>query len=877
MIQQYLKMKEQSGDAILFFRCGDFYEMFMDDALKASEALDIALTRKRIGNNETVPMAGVPYHAAQNYLYRLTRLGYRVAVCEQMELPQKGKKIVHRELVRTISPGTIIDADVIEGKENNFLAALYDGGMTGYGLAYVDVTTGEFRATWESGSDSWAEILSELGTLNPSELLLDSASLQDEELQKQIKNQANCLMTGIHNANFSPTLFEQSGVEEIREEGLKISRSEREAAQSAAAAILAYLEENQKDTLGYIQSLVLYQRSGYLVIDKNTERNLELLASTGEGGRKFSLLGVLDLTSTSMGGRLLRQWIIRPLLNVEEIRSRQQLIQVLVDQPNLRNSLRQLLRSVHDLERLLGRVTFGNASARDLAALRDSLEQLPALNEELYRSGQDKIIRQALLKKDDLEQELIIPEHDLIDQVMEIRELLKAALVDEPPLTVREGGMFRDGYEQELDELRSIRRDGRGYIARLQEKERQRTSIPSLKVSYNRVFGYYIEVTLAHRDRVPEDYIRKQTLTNAERFITSELKEFEAKVLHAEDRIHELEYQLLQKVLEVVRGYAPRLKSTARMIARLDVFQSLAEAASRYRYVRPEINNEGIMDLKESRHPVLENAPVVDQFVPNDCHLDMEREQILLITGPNMAGKSTYIRQVALMTVMAQMGSFVPAQQANICIVDHLFSRVGASDDLARGRSTFMVEMSEAANILKNATPKSLVILDEIGRGTSTFDGVSLAWAIVEFLHGVRGKGVKTLFATHYHELASLEETHKRVVNYHVQVKEEANTISFLYRIGKGYTDHSYGIHVADLAGVPKRVTDRARKILKRLERGEHLTMQNSITDDNPYQISLFSMMDEPLRARLADIDVNTLSPIEALHILSELVEEARE
>lgn len=878
MMQQYMAMKEQCGDAILLFRCGDFYEMFMDDAIKASELLDITLTKKSVGKGKTVPLAGVPFHAIQNYIYRLTRQGQRVAVCEQMEQPQKGKKIIKRELVRTISPGTIIDSDVIDGKDNNYLASLFDGGMSGWGLASVDVSTGEFRATWETSAEGWRNILAEIATLNPSEILVDRSYASDEAFVKQIRSQADCMITPVAPETFLAETFSRYNIEEVLSPGMKQPTAERELYRCASAAILAYLDEHQKETLGYIRSLELYRRSGFMVIDKNTERNLELLTSIGESGKKYSLLGVLDLTVTAMGGRLLKQWILRPLLDTKKIRIRQDMIERLVDHPNLRDDLRKSLRSVHDIERLLGRVTFGNANARDLVGLRASLEQIPSLNRVVTQAGDYDTLYRALHRDEDPDRvsSYVPPSGELIDSVMELYEMLSAALVDEPPLTVREGGMIRDGFDRELDELRAVRKDGRGFIARLQEDERVKTGIPSLRVAYNRVFGYYIEVTNSHKEKVPDHYIRKQTLANAERFITPELKEFEAKVLHAEDRINEMEFDLLQKLLVAARGYGDRLKAISHQIARLDVFQSLAEAASRHGYTCPEINDKGQIEIVDGRHPVLETVPVVDQFVPNDCRLDQETQQILIITGPNMAGKSTYIRQVALIVLMAQMGSFVPARSAAIGIVDRLFSRIGASDDLARGRSTFMVEMSEAAHILNHATPKSLVILDEIGRGTSTFDGVSLAWSIVEYLHGLRGKGVKTLFATHYHELAALEETHKRIVNYHVQVSEEGGTIQFLYRIGKGYTDHSYGIHVADLAGVPKRVTDRARKILKRLERGEHLGTQLESTREGAYQISLFSMMDEPLRARLADLDPETLSPIDALHILTELVAEAR-
>ncbi|MGC9327834.1 MAG: DNA mismatch repair protein MutS, partial [Candidatus Hinthialibacter sp.] len=786
---------------------------------------------------------------------------------------------IKRELVRTISPGTIIDSDVIDGKENNFLAALYDGDMAGWGLACVDVTTGEFRATWESGAGGWRSILAELGTLNPSEILVDESSKNDAELSKQLRAQADCMITPVSSQFFAADMLERCGIELVVTGAVKQPNADRELYLKAAGALLAYLENHQKECLGYINAMELYRRSAFMIIDKNTERNLELLTGAGEGGKKFSLLGVLDLTATAMGGRLLKHWILRPLLDPAKIQRRQFMVKRFFEKPNLRDELRKILRSVHDMERLLGRVAFGNANARDLAGLRASLDQLPLLNERLKEAGDLNTIQKALQGEDDSDEPPapLLAGGDLIDPVMEVRELLAAALVDEPPLAVRDGGMIRDGYEPELDELRSIRKDGRGYIARLQEQERRRTGIPSLKVAYNKVFGYYIEITNAHKEKAPDSYIRKQTLTNAERFITPELKEFEAKVLHAEDRLRELEYQILQKLLKAVGGYGPRLKNSAQMLARLDVFQSLAEAASRYGYACPEVGANGAIEIHDGRHPVLERAPVVDQFVPNDCKLDPAREQILIITGPNMAGKSTYIRQVALITLMAQMGSFVPARAASLGVVDRLFSRVGASDDLARGRSTFMVEMSEAAHILTHATPKSLVILDEIGRGTSTFDGVSLAWAIVEYLHGLRGKGVKTLFATHYHELAALEETHKRVINYHVQVSEEGGDVKFLYRIGRGYTDHSYGIHVADLAGVPKRVTDRARKILKRLERGEHLGYQEALKSGDDYQISLFSMMDEPLRAKLLDIDIDQLTPMDALHLLAELVSEAKE
>jgi len=875
MMKQYLAMKEQCGDAILLFRCGDFYETFMEDAKVASEVLGITLTKKHAGKGETVPLAGVPYHSVQSYIYRLTRAGYRVAVCEQMEPPQKGVKLIQRELVRTITPGTIVEGDVIDGKENNFLAALYDGGLYGWGLAYVDITTGDFRATWESGQGAWEAIFNELSKVSASELLLDSVSFQDDSFKKRLTAELPSFLTEVPADSFNPATLDEWG---IRADFSKVQKSltpaERNLMLAPAGALLSYLHSTQKEAIDHLGDLGVYRRQAFMIIDRNTERNLELLNSI-TGGKRWSLLGTLDHTATAMGGRELREWILRPLLSPEAIKRRQDLVGGLAAQPALREELRKRLRSVHDIPRLLGRATFGNANARDLLSLRLSLDEIPTIALLMREANLAEICMRALRIGQAPQEEAAdhTPAGVLLDDVRELRELLRDAIADEPPLTVREGGMIRDGYDRQLDEYRTIRKSGRGTIAQLQEHERNRTGIPSLKVAYNKVFGYYIEVTKAHLDKIPDDYIRKQTLTNAERFITPNLKEHEAKVLNAEDRMCELEYEILKKLLEIVRGYADRLRQTAERLARLDALASLAQAASKYSYVRPTVDTGDEIRIRDGRHPVLERSPAVQNlFVPNDTEVNNRSSQILIITGPNMAGKSTYIRQVALITIMAQMGSFVPATEANIGIIDRLFSRVGASDDLARGRSTFMVEMSEAALILNNATPRSLVILDEIGRGTSTFDGVSLAWAIVEYLHALRRRGVKTLFATHYHELAELENRLERVVNYHVRVSEQDGKVTFLYRIERGFSDHSYGIHVAELAGVPSRVTRRARKVLKDLESGDHLKQ----AETPQLQMSLFSLMEEPLRAKLAAVDTNDLSPNEAWEVLSELVEKAK-
>ncbi|MFH1738448.1 MAG: DNA mismatch repair protein MutS, partial [bacterium] len=807
----------------------------------------------------------------------LTRAGYRVAVCEQTEPPKKGDKVFQRELVRTITPGTIMDGDVIDGKENNFLAALYDGGLYGWGLAYVDITTGEFRVTWESGQDAWNAILGELSKVSPSELLVDEVSYQDDSFQKRIATELSAFLTEIPASSFCPEPLLTQGIElDLSKIKRQLPPSERNLLLAPAGAVLNYLQSTQREAIDHLATLEVYRRQAFMIIDRNTERNLELLTSASSG-KRWSLLGFLDHTATAMGGRELRSWILRPLLSPESIGNRQNLVEGLVAKPALREEIRKRLRQIHDIPRLLGRATFGNANARDLLSLRTSLDEIPMIDLLLREGDLAGAAGTALLVSHDVTEDPAPHTPDeslrLLDDVMELRELLGNAIADEPPLTVREGGMIRDGYNKELDEFRQIHRSGRGTIAALQEQERNRTGIPSLKVSYNKVFGYYIEVTRTHLDKIPEDYIRKQTLTNAERFITPALKEYEAKVLNAEDRIRELEYELLKELLGIVAGYGDRLQQTAQRLARLDALASLAEAASRYSYVKPVIDTSDSVVIREGRHPVLERSPAVDLFVPNDTDMNNSSNQILVITGPNMAGKSTYIRQVALIAIMAQMGSFVPAAEARIGIVDRLFSRVGASDDIARGRSTFMVEMNEAALILKDATPRSLIILDEIGRGTSTFDGVSLAWAIVEYLHNIRQRGVKTLFATHYHELAELENHLERVLNYHVRVSEQDGKITFLYRIERGFSDHSYGIHVAELAGVPSRVTKRARQVLRDLESGGHL---RDSTQAPQMQLSLFSMIEEPLRARLASMDTNEIAPSEAWQILNELIEDAK-
>ncbi len=854
MYEQYLRVKATCGDALLFFRIGDFYETFGEDAITASRACEITLTKKYIGKGQTVPLAGVPYHAVQGYLSRLTRAGYKVAICEQMEEPQKGKPLVERQVIRTVTPGTLLEPETLDARRDNYLCAIDARAWDGLGLAYADISTGEFRATAWRGERALERLWGELGKLAPAEILLPEDVQAPGTLPEQLPARLECAVTRRANAHFDGALGElrvtrQSDDDNEPPELMRMARA-------AASALLRYVEETQKNRPAHLAELRYYTTAESMALDPATERNLELVRNLRDAGKANTLLSVLDRTRTPMGGRLLRHWMLRPLLYPRDILVRRDAVGVLVSKIMARQKIAEILADIGDLERLVGRVCFGNANARDLVAVGRGLLRIPALNALL--ASQAELARAVT--------ENAAPAAEPIPPEPELAALLDRALVDEPPLSVREGGLLREGYHAELDELRSIRRDGHSVLAEMQERERRRTGIASLKVSYNKVFGYYIEITHAHRDKAPADYVRKQTLVNAERFITPELKDYENKVLGAQERIESLEYALFRELLEKTAERAASIKDAAARLARLDVLVSLADVAEEHNYRPPEIDDCGRIEIDDGRHPVLEQSPAVEVFVPNSTRLDDKTQQIMLITGPNMAGKSTYIRQVALIVLMAQIGSFVPARRARIGVVDRIFTRVGASDNLAGGQSTFMVEMSEAAHILSEATPRSLVILDEIGRGTSTFDGVSLAWAIAEYLHERGGAGVKTLFATHYHELAELEERLPRVVNFRVLVVEEGRDVRFLYRIEKGHSDHSYGIAVAKLAGVPESVISRARQVLARLEAGDHLVDARAPAT---VQMSLFSLVEEPLARRLRELDVEALSPLDALQLLS--------
>ncbi len=861
LMRQYLEIKSQYEDAILFFRLGDFYEMFMDDAVTASRVLGITLTSRNKGDKDAIPLCGIPYHSSQAYIAKLVANDFKVAICEQVEDPKTAKGIVKREVVKVVTPGLVTDTDTLEPKENNYLLALTGSIDSGYGLAHIDITTGEFRVTQ---LDNPEKVVSELSSLQPREILLPH-EIEGEQLQQEFLRSLDGIMINRLGdwefetdraietlcGFFNCTSLQSFGCQELPQ------------ALRAAGGLLSYLQRTQMDDLRHIRNLATYHTRDHMVLDEATRRNLELTATLQGGRKKGSLLGVLDRTVTAMGGRLLRQWIHYPLIDREQIVRRQDALQELLDDSLGRIDLSETLDGVYDLERLNGKISMASANAKDIVALRDSLRRLPQID-DLLRERQT-----ALLK--DL--------HERIDLLPELVAEISRAIVDDPPFVLRDGGIIRDGYNPELDELRQISREGKGWIARLEQQEKERTGINALKVKYNKVFGYFLEVPRRFSDAVPEDYQRKQTLANAERFITPTLKEYESKVLGAEERLVELEYELFQLVRKNTAEQGARIQQTADALAQLDTLLSLADLAHDRRYVRPQIDESDLLMIEGGRHPVVEQMSLQEPFVPNDIHLDLQDNQVLIITGPNMAGKSTFMRQVALITLMAQMGGFVPADKARVGVVDRIFTRVGASDNLARGESTFMVEMNETANILRHATSKSLIILDEIGRGTSTFDGVSIAWSVAEYLHDNSEVAAKTLFATHYHELTDLCLTRKRIKNYNIAVKEWNDQIIFLRKIVAGGASRSYGIQVGRLAGLPQAVIERAKEILHNLEAGEFgdgneprigRGKGQPAAKIDP-QMALFATVDDPLRERLNSVDISRTTPLEALGLLDEL------
>ncbi len=855
LMRQYLDIKSDYQDAILFFRLGDFYEMFMDDAVIAAKILGITLTSRNKGEADAVPLCGVPYHSSQGYIAKLVAAGHKVAICEQVEDPKTTKGIVKREVVKVVTPGLITDTDSLEPKENNYLLSLAVADNV-FGIAHVDITTGSFRVTQV---ESFAQVESEVSSIRPREVILceDNAGerLWQDLLQQVDSLMCNRLPEWVFTTDYAnEQICSFYGVASLASFGCE----DLPAAQHAAAAILHYLQQTRKDHLQHLQTLKTYRVMDYMLLDDATRRNLELTATLQDGKKKGSLLGVLDRTVTAMGGRTLRHWIHYPLIDLERIQRRQGAVTQLVDSSLARLDLREALDGIYDLERLNGKIAMAGANARDLVSLRDSLARIPAVT-DLLTAFDDPYLAEL---------------HRHIDPLPDLRTLLDAALVDDPPFVLRDGGLIRDGYNKDLDELRLISREGKGWIAAMEVKERERTGISSLKIKYNRVFGYFIEVTHRHLERVPDDYQRKQTLVNAERYVTAELKDIEAKVLGAEERMADLEYDLFQEIRRHSAVQGNRIQFSAEALAVIDVLVALADLAHERRYVCPQVDDSGTIRIMAGRHPVIEGMPLKEAFVPNDVALDNDENQLLIITGPNMAGKSTFMRQVALITLMTQIGSHVPADLAQVGVVDRIFTRVGASDNLAKGESTFMVEMNETANILRHATARSLIILDEIGRGTSTYDGVSIAWAVAEYLHDNPGVAAKTLFATHYHELTDLATSCPRVKNYNVAVKEWNDQIIFLRKIVAGGASRSYGIQVGRLAGLPEPVIRRAKSILKDLETGvrDHHSSAGGEKDTINSQLSLFEdRCQNQLRERLEALDISHLTPLEALNQLADL------
>ena len=854
MMEQYFEIKNQYKDHILFYRLGDFYEMFFDDAILASRELELTLTGRDCGEAERAPMCGVPFHSCEGYIGTLVARGYKVAICEQTENPADAKGLVRREVVRVVTPGTLIESDLLSEKKNNYLCSVY---MSQFecGVAFADVSTARVFATFFCGDGIDVKLRNELGTYAPSEIILNVSDSKLGELSDFIRSGLGAMI----NDNRASQFDYESCVDRVREqfgESIKNDHIENKPMVSALGALLSYVEETQKKDISYIKDLTVYQEGQFLEMDINTRRNLELTATMRSKEKKGSLLGVLDKTVTAAGARLLCNWVEHPLLNVGDICRRQNAVEEIAGAYIMREEMRELLSNVLDIERLVTRIVYGTANARDLRAVASTVAILPELKALMSNCKSDELT--GLLSE--------------LETLEDIYARINATVCEDPPVSVREGGMIAKGFNNDVDYLRSVMSDGKSWIQRIAEEEKERTGIKTLKIGYNRVFGYYIEVSKSFMDMVPEDYIRKQTLANGERYITKELKDMEATILGAADRLNSLEYEIFCELRDYVASASGRLQKVAAILAKLDVYGSLATVAVKNKYVRPEVDKSDVIVIKDGRHPVVEQFVKDSYFVPNDANLDTDRNRLMLITGPNMAGKSTYMRQVAIIVVMAQIGSFVPANDARIGIIDKLFTRVGASDDLASGQSTFMLEMNEVAYILRNATRKSLIIYDEVGRGTSTFDGMSIARAIVEYTNS-RKIGAKTMFATHYHELTVMEDEFEGIVNYNVAAKKRGDNITFLRKIIKGSTDDSYGIEVAKLAGIPNEVIKRAKEVLASVEKtAKALSTSEMVEEEKDDSLITFDdFVEDQVIEELKAIDINTLSPYEAMSFLYNL------
>lgn len=882
MMQHYLETKSKYPDCVLFYRLGDFYEMFFDDAINVSRELELTLTGKECGRENRAPMCGIPYHAGEIYASRLVQNGYKIAICEQVENPKNAKGIVKRDVIKIMTPGTITDGNLLDEKKNNYIMSIFKDGMY-YGIAAFDISTGEAYATEIKSDNNFQKLINEISRFNPSELIVNDYMNDSINEINELKNRFEVFVSVDKNIektdiesdkNFVPDFFNMKSsmtklddkfddetihntFDIIDEQGNLIKNiSDRYLAVNAIGILLKYVEETQKIKPENLNKIVLYEVVKYMALDINSRRNLELTERLKDKSKKGTLLWVLDKTETSMGGRLIRRWINDPLVNVDDINARLDAVEEIKNDLLLSDRIIESLKSIYDIERLAGKISYGTVNARDLISLKNSIMQLPNLKDAI------KNVNSEFLRNVDAE----------LDVLTDIYELIENSIVEEPPLTVKEGGLIKKGYKPEIDELIEATTNGKQWLANVEIREKELTGIKNLKIGYNKIFGYYIEVSKSNVKDIPEDrYIRKQTLTTGERYITEELKKMENEILGAKEKIIALEYDEFVNIRNEIQSNAKRIQRTASAISKLDVIQGLANVANELNYCKPEIMDDDVIDIKNGRHPVVEKIIPYGDFVQNDSLLNANENRLNIITGPNMAGKSTFMRQVALITIMAQIGSFVPAEYAHIGVVDKVFTRVGASDDLSSGESTFMVEMMEVANILKNATDRSLVILDEIGRGTSTYDGLSIAWAVAEYVSKLKSK---TLFATHYHELVGLEGKIDGAKNYHITVKERGEDIIFLRKIVEGGTDESYGIHVAKLAGVPKEVTNRANEILFKLEKKNIMNGKaesKSEKAENAGQLSMYNYKLAEIASELDGVHLDSITPIEALNILQKM------
>lgn len=865
MMQKYLETKEEYKDCILFYRLGDFYEMFFDDAILVARELEITLTGKDCGQEERAPMAGVPHHAAEMYIAKLVNKGYKVAICEQLEDPKNTKGIVKRGVIKVVTPGTVVESNMLEERKNNYIMSIFKSGIY-FGISICDISTGEFYAAEIKDNHNFPMLLDEIARYTPSELVVNSMMADCSEEMSKIKERfENVYITKFNDKFFNREVENLEMRFSIQDNhGKKVENfSEKNLAISSIHALFEYIEQTQKTNLDHINKIVVYSLSRYMALDINARRNLEITEKLRDKSKKGTLLWVLDKTSTSMGARALRRWLGDPLVDVLEINKRLEAVKELKDDIMLRGEVIDNLKKVYDIERLAGKMAYGNANARDMVTLKNSLLKLPEVKRSLANCKSERLKEIA----------------ENLDELQDIYQLIDGAIIDDPPMTIKDGGIIKLGYDEEIDTLKTAQIEGKNWLVQLELDEREKTGIKNLKIGFNKVFGYFIEVTKSYLSQVPDRFVRKQTLANAERYITEELKNLENQILGAEEKVVTLEYEAFVQIRDQIAKNIKRLQKTSEMVSNLDVLTSFAEVAEDMNYCMPEVTSSGTLDIKKGRHPVIEKILGPGSFVENDTYLDKQDSRLSIITGPNMAGKSTYMRQVALITLMAQVGSFVPAESAKIGVVDKIFTRVGASDDLSMGQSTFMVEMMEVATILKEATSNSLVILDEIGRGTSTYDGLSIAWAVAEFIGDKEKCGAKTLFATHYHELTELEDKIEGIKNYSIAVKEKGEDIIFLRKIVRGGTDESYGIHVARLAGVPKVVTQKADEILRSLERKNILTGQKQEKQDKKQvegQFDLYNYKLAEIAHEVDKINLNELTPIDALNTLVRMKEKMK-